>query len=362
VRRSVVVLVLAMTTSTLAASSAALATPERVSPVDTVGSRIASVSTAATGRGRAWPKGRITYVDRTRYPDAVRLAVRAWNSSGLRIRFVKAKPARSAQLVIAHERGMPCAFGVATVGYTPHAYAYVGGSDLDGDPCPWPEVALKTSHELGHVLGLNHIRESVCATMNPTTTNGVAPTGCLAPDDEAKPGRWWCRMVARPDLKRAKRLYGGTVKQRSPEWCDAYPMIPLTGPVTAHASGFSNAIRLTVTRAPEPVVPDWVLDDEGAREPGVEVHVANDGCAGTPDSTLTYVTSAPWGDVAVGGSMELSTFARDQVVVGQTCVTVWQYDAGSNYAAAPATTTVQLSPPEPAWAGRGWISRQSGRR
>ena len=233
----------------------AIATAQPATRVSSVAPNLAADADVAPRPRRAWPGGRVTYVDRTRYPEAVRLAVRAWNSSGARIRFVKAKRPRNAQLVIEHEQGMPCAFGVASVGYAPRAYARVGGRDQDGDPCPWPEVALKTAHELGHVLGLNHIGESTCATMNPTTTNGVAPTGCLAPDDEAKPGRWWCRMVARPDIRGAKRLYGGKVLERSPEWCNAFPMIPQTGPVTATSSGVSNSIRLLVTRAPDQSCP-----------------------------------------------------------------------------------------------------------
>ena len=344
-RQSLAALVMSLAMSIAVPGDRAIATPQPATTVSSVAPSLAVDTDVAPRPRRAWPRGRVTYVDRTRYPEAVRLAVRAWNSSGVRLRFVKAKRARNAQLVIEHEQGMPCAFGVASVGYAPRAYARVGGRDQDGDPCPWPEVALKTAHELGHVLGLNHIRESTCATMNPTTTNGVAPTGCLAPDDEAKPGRWWCRMVARPDIRRAKRLYGGRVLERSPEWCDAYPMIPQTGPVTATSSGVSNAIRLSVTRAPEPVVPDWVLDGDYATGPGVEVHVTNDGCVSSPESASTYLTTASWGTIPVGGSLELLAFAPDLVFPGKTCVTVWQYDAGSNYSDLPTSAVVQQAPP-----------------
>ncbi len=347
-RRSLAALVMSLAVCIAVPGDRAIATahpaPTVSSEAPSLASSVAVDTDVAPRPRRAWPGGRVTYVDRTRYPKAVRLAVRAWNSSGVGFRFVKAKRARNAQLVIGHERGMPCAFGVATVGYTPRAYAYVGGQDQDGDPCAWPEVALKTAHELGHVLGLDHIRESTCATMNPTTTNGVAPTGCLAPDDEAKPGRWWCRMVARPDIRGAKRLYGGRVRERSPEWCDAYPMIPQTGPVTATSTGVGNEVRLSVTRAPEPVVPDWVRNGDYATEPGVEVHVTNDGCVSSPEGAGTYLTTASWDTVAVGGSLELAAFAPDLVFAGRTCVTVWQYDAGANYSDLPTSAVVQQGP------------------
>ena len=152
-------------------------------------------------------------------------------------------------------------------------------------------------------------------------------------------------MVGSPDVRRAKKLYGGTVRVRSPEWCSSYPMIPQTGPVTATSSGMSNAVRLRVTRAPEPVVPAWVIDGDYSTEPGVEVHVSNDGCVASPESSDTFMTSASWGSTPVGGSMEMLNFAPDEVFPGTTCVTVWQYDAGSNYADLPTSVVVQQAPP-----------------
>ena len=63
----------------------------------------------------------------------------------------------------------------------------------------------------------------------------------------------------------------------------------------------------------------------------MEVHVTNDGCVSSPESARTYLTTASWGTIPVGGSLELFAFAPDLVIPGKTCVTVWQYDAGSNY-------------------------------
>ncbi len=116
----------------------AIATAQPATTVASLAPSLAVDTDVAPRPRRAWPGGRVTYVDRTRYPEAVRLAVRAWNSTGVRLRFVKAKRARNAQLVIEHEQGMPCAFGVASVGYAPRAYARVGGRDQDGDPARGP--------------------------------------------------------------------------------------------------------------------------------------------------------------------------------------------------------------------------------
>ena len=92
---------------------------------------------------------------------------------------------------------------------------------------------------------------------------------------------------------------------------------PADGSVTATSSGVSNSIRLSVTRAPEPVVPDWVLDGDDATEPGVEVHVNNDGCVSSPESARTYLTTASWGTIPVGGSLELFAFRARPGVPGQ---------------------------------------------
>ena len=150
---------------------------------------------------RKWPKGRITYVDKSLDPVAVKPAVRAWNASGLKIRFKKVTSARKARLVIKNTKRVPggCGTGYGTLGYPgPGRKAYVSilhGTDADGQKCAFPGQTLVVAHELGHVLGLEH-NTSGCSLMNTSHTNGVAPTLCLGDDiDEAKPGRWRCRLL-----------------------------------------------------------------------------------------------------------------------------------------------------------------------
>jgi len=173
----------------------------------------AGVAASAEAAPRKWPNGRITYVDQTRDSEAVELAVRAWNRSGIKVRFVKVTSARKARLIIRNSRRVPsgCGTGLATLGYPgPGRKGFVNilhGTDTDGQKCAVPGQTLVLAHELGHVVGLDH-NMSGCSLMNTSHTNGVAPTLCLdATPDAAKPGRW------RVGLRRA-RLHGPRDAQR----------------------------------------------------------------------------------------------------------------------------------------------------
>ncbi|WP_310526168.1 hypothetical protein [Nocardioides sp.] len=292
---------------------------------------------------RPWPGDRIRYLDRTSAPVAVHRAVAAWNASGIDVRFVKVRRTSRAQLVI-RDYDHVCGFGIATTGYTPGsmAQAKIAVEDANGEPCAWPEVTLKTVHELGHVLGLGHVPESTCAIMNPSTLEGVAPSGCIAEEDDADVATWWCRMLSAVDLTKARRLYGGVVRERSPEWCDSYPRIVQSGPITATGTTRSNALTITATRVLDTTVPAWALED-GVQSTGVLIRAANDGCPTSPDPTDASVLW--WDDVSVGGSRTDMTFWSGPTVPGQTCVAAWQFDTAGTYAALPSTTIVQEAPP-----------------
>ncbi len=299
------------------------------------------LAASADAAPRPWPKGRITYVDRTLDPDAVRAAVRAWNTSGLDIRFVKVSSARKARLVIRNTKRVPggCGTGLGTLGYPgPGRKATVNilhGTDADGQRCASPGQTLVLAHELGHVLGLGH-NMSGCSLMNTSHTNGVAPTLCLGDDiDEAKPGRWRCRLMEKADLTRVKRMYGGKPRLSEPEWCDAIERIPATGAVTATPSpggGFS----LVVARATEPAVPGW-LGTWAYGEPGFEVHATPNACTAVPGDDSTQVGLGLWGATPTGGSL---TEYLQPVPAGPVCLSVWQFDQGYNFAQVPSTVLV----------------------
>jgi hypothetical protein len=300
------------------------------------------VPSAAEAAPRKWPHGRITYVDRSKDPEAVKLAVQAWNSSGLRIRFVKVRTARKARLVIQNTRRVPsgCGSGYGTLGYPgPGRKAHVSilhGTDADGQGCAWPGQTLVVAHELGHVLGLDHDM-SGCSLMNTSHTNGVAPSLCLGDDVEAaKPGRWRCRVLEKVDLKKVKRLYGGKPRVREPEWCDAIDRIPATGVVSAQQDPETGWVTTTVVRAAEPAVPGW-LGTWGYGEPGYEIHATPGACSATPGDDTTQVGLGLWGDVPVGGAM---TEDLPPLPAGPVCLSVWQFDQGYNFALAPSTVMV----------------------
>jgi hypothetical protein len=298
------------------------------------------LASSADAAPRKWPKGRITYVDKSFDPDAVKAAVRAWNTSGLNVKFVKVSSTRKARLVIKNTKRVPagCGTGYGTLGYPgPGRKATVSilhGSDADGQKCAWPGQTLVVAHELGHVLGLEH-NTSGCSLMNTSHTNGVAPSLCVGDDiDEVKPGRWRCRLIEKVDLKRAKRIYGGKPRLAETEWCDAIDRIPATGAVTPTQVG--GGFTVTVTRAPEPAVPAW-LGTWAYGERGFEVHATPAACTAVPGDDTTQVGLGLWGATPVGGAADEYL---QPLSAGPVCLSVWQFDQGYNFALAPTTVLV----------------------
>lgn len=299
------------------------------------------LASSAEASPRKWPKGRITYIDKSLDPVAVKAAVKAWNTSGLDIRFVRVSSARKARLVIKNTRRVPggCGTGYGTLGYPgPGRKATIGilhGSDADGQKCAWPGQTLVVAHELGHVLGLDH-HMSGCSLMNTSHINGVAPSLCVGDGiDDVKPGRWRCRVIEKVDLVRARRIYGGKPRVDETEWCDAISRIPATGPVTPTQST-GGWFSVAVTRAPEPAVPGW-LGTWAYGEPGFEVHATPAACTALPGDDSTQVGLGLWGTTPVGASV---TEILRPVPAGPVCLSVWQFDQGYNFAQAPTTVMV----------------------
>jgi Dual-action HEIGH metallo-peptidase len=309
-----------------------------------LGLAVGLAAAPAQAAPRKWPRGTITYVDQSLDPVAVKLAVKAWNTSGLNIRFKKVTSARKARLIIRNTKKVPagCGSGYGTLGYPGRGRkAFVSilhGTDADGQGCAWPGQTGVVTHELGHVLGLSHYMGG-CSLMNTSHINGVAPSLCVDPMD-AKPGRWRCRLLEPIDLKRVRRMYGGTPVLNPTEWCDAIDMIPATGAVTPVVDQYGRT-TLNVTRAPEPVVPAW-LGTWGYGEPGFEVHATPAACTAVAGDDATSIGVGLWGATPAGGTLAEPLYA--QLAPGPNCITVWQFDQGYNFAKVSTSVMVEGPP------------------
>jgi hypothetical protein len=215
--------------------------------------------------GRHWPGGHITVRNTSPYPYAVAEAMRLWNASGIRVRFVASR-SRYADLVIRSPgRKATSAFGgcagIASLGYLGGRQAGMGLAAGCGDDVL---TAKTVAHELGHVLGLGH-EDRRCALMNPVLANG-APRRCFAPD-ALQGGVWRCRTLETDDLAGARRLYGGRARVRRDPTCPIFtaPATPAAVQATDDGSGAwvvsvttpappPRVVRISGVTAPEPTV------------------------------------------------------------------------------------------------------------
>lgn len=137
----------------------------------------------------------------------IRMAARAWNMSGAKVRITQVRSRRSAMIIV---RGGEVGTAVTLTNPGPH-----GGVSLpililvtttrERDSV---NVAMIMAHEFGHTLGLNHTKG--CVLMNPASRCAFS-TG----DDE----RWNCRMLRPDDVRGVASLWGGRWAPKLPKGC-----------------------------------------------------------------------------------------------------------------------------------------------
>lgn len=150
----------------------------------------------------------------------IRMAARAWNLSGAKVRIRRVRSPRSAMIIV---RGGKVGTAVTLTNPGPH-----GGVSLpililvtntrERSPV---NVSMIMAHEFGHTLGLAHTKG--CALMNPASR-------CAFTEGDFE--RWNCRMLRPDDVRGAASLWGGRWAFRLPKGCPR----ERTGPTAIPAS------------------------------------------------------------------------------------------------------------------------------
>jgi hypothetical protein len=278
--------------------------------------------------GRPWPGGVIRYYNAAADQAwAVQQAVDAWNSSGARVRFV-AVPAAQAQLRIEHFPKVPCTINAqASVGYRPNARVFVFDLDQRSPYCNAYMAVQTVTHELGHVLGLDHELHA-CARMNPS--GGLQGPSLCAP---AKRWQWRCRLLTADDVAGAIALYGGAPsRQRGPVFCDDYAGIGSPTDLQVTRSDGPQEIRVSFRRPTSLTVPAFLAVQDTKPESFVVAATANH-CETNARAHPRYFWHAQPGQLQEKlMPLPPATF----------CVTVWAVDSFGRPSPRPAELWVRI--------------------
>lgn len=200
----------------------------------------------ARWRVKLWPGSKIRYYESipAKWQWGLDRAIWHWNTSGGDITFVKTSKARADLKISYGPTGG--ADGVGTLGHQRTNYvhlstAYKNANEKDPQIRVW--VGRLFTHELGHVLGFQHVNRGACKLMYPYYDFGVCPP---LPDDQ--PGYYHCRWIDKGLLDRFIDWYGGRA-QRPPRYCLIGPLPPQLQGVT-----FSGGGEQQVTVSWQPLV------------------------------------------------------------------------------------------------------------
>ncbi len=166
---------------------------------------LALTATASAQDGMRWPGRTITYHE-TPKSLGVRDAARAWNRTGLGIRFKRVSSRRRADVLV--KVGAKGCAGFAQLGYAPGRRALM--SVLD---CPRHEQLFVSAHEFGHILGLSHRDGNGCSLMS----EHAFDTSCAPSLAAEEPTRAQLACVPAPaDVVAAAAIYGGRPRRVDP--------------------------------------------------------------------------------------------------------------------------------------------------
>ncbi len=168
---------------------------------------LAAAAPAVARSTPRWSKAKVTYRDKSDDRAAVSTAVRWWNDAPGPLRLVKAKKGKRARVTIRSVSRN----GVGWDGLTETAVrsggllasAKVSLNDVYLSDEVFEYVSEVAAHEIGHALGLPHLRDP-CSLMYPS---GSVATRCPG---GAGPGRYFCGPQ-RADVRSTIARYGGSL-------------------------------------------------------------------------------------------------------------------------------------------------------
>ncbi len=283
--------------------------------------------------GRAWNVPVIRLYDTTPrlYREGINIAIREWNAANVGIRFARTTNRRFAHVFVGTATYPGFVEAKATLGMTRGAWVRLDTAlvatehqrrgnvitNVAGGAVP-EEIAMVMTHELGHVLGLEHTRG--CSLM---TLPNVRDT-CR--DHRPPTGRWSCRMIELRDLQAAARRYGGRYRTKAMTYC----------PLSATRAGVVRAITATPSDRTTAVKLTW---REVTNRFGYVVarSAPGGGCAATPGDGAVHF------DYRVAGHTERWA-SSGAPTAGRYCYSVWSKN-GRGTLTGPSRVFVDVTAP-----------------